>query len=149
MFVFVMQRHIAVPNYDPHFRSSFLNRTPTPLPLFWDKFHFLLRSGWRKPPLFRSKRLLNPSFNGIRCFLPALCSHRSYLVIHGCGEFPSADFDALRAVFPTHAVKHLEESGLVAGHSTNDPKNESYSRRYLSFHFIPIRPDSSRRAKKR
>jgi hypothetical protein len=27
-----------------------------------------------------------------------------------------------RAVFPTHAVKHLEESGLVAGHSTNDPK---------------------------
>ena len=61
----------------------------------------------RRPQLFRSKCLLNPSLNGLGRFLPALCSHRPYLVIHGCGEFPSADIDALSNVIFNAAIFHL------------------------------------------
>ncbi len=67
----------------------------------------LFRQGWRKPSLLRSKRILNSSFNGLSGFLPALCSYRSYLVIHRSREFPSADFDALSNVIFDAAIFHL------------------------------------------
>ena len=68
---------------------------------------FLLGSGWRKPPLFRSKPQVNKTFGGLNGFLPTLCSYRSYLVIHGSGELPSAAFDALSNVIFDAAIFHL------------------------------------------
>jgi hypothetical protein len=58
------------------------SRTPT-LPSFvQNEFHFLLRSGWRKPPLFRSKCPFDSLLDGFSCVLPAFCTYRPYLVIH-------------------------------------------------------------------
>jgi hypothetical protein len=31
MFIFVLQRHVAVPNNDPHFRTMLMRMTPSPL----------------------------------------------------------------------------------------------------------------------
>jgi hypothetical protein len=80
------------------------------------QFHALLRSGWCKPSLFRSKRILNSSFNGLSCLLPAFSSHRSYLVIHRSRELPSSGFDALSNVIFDAAIFHLHRHPLNLRH---------------------------------